>query len=72
MPISALKGTNEAELKKDQWHKKWLTAAGDNDKATMHKMLKEVYERFERIEMPTPEEVRSKGVMHFFKKELRA
>lgn len=60
---------NAAELKKDQWNKKWLKAAGDNDKATMHKMLKEVYERFERIEMPTPEELRSKGVMHFFKKD---
>ena len=60
---------DKAELKKDQWNRKWLKALGENDTRTKKYMIREAYQRFEKIEFPTPAQINKGGVMQMFKKD---
>ena len=60
---------SDTERRKEEWNKKWLNAVGSDDSETINSMLKESYERFEKMEFPTPEELRTKGIMYFYKKD---
>ena len=63
---------SHAERRKEEWNKKWLNAVKNRDKDTINSMLKESFERFEKMEFPSPEELRSKGIMYFYKKDPAA
>ena len=63
---------NSEEGKKAEWNKKWLDAVGKNDRKTMNAMLKETYERVERLNLPTPEELKKNGAVYYFKKDPAA
>lgn len=64
------KPINKEELKKEQWNKKWLEACSDPAKSFEKKrMIKESFERFKRIELPDPKELKEKGASWFLKKD---
>ncbi len=60
---------DDSEKKKEAWNKKWLTALNDNDSETKNKMLTECFQRYGRMGIPSPEELKDKGIMHFFKND---
>lgn len=58
---------NKEELKKEEWNKKWLEVCVDPARnLERKKMLIETYQRYERIEIPSPEEIKKKGMKQIF------
>ena len=61
---------NKEEKKKEEWNNRWLRACSDPKmKTERKKMIAEAYDRFKRFEIPTPAELKEKGIVHFFKQD---
>ncbi len=61
---------NKEELKKDQWNKKWMATCVDPEKTLERRqMILEAYQRYERLEFPTPEEIKKKGIAAIYKEK---
>ena len=54
---------NKEELRKQQWNKKWLDACKDPEKKfERKKLLIESFERFKKLDIPSPQELKKKGI----------
>lgn len=61
---------NATEQKKAKWNEEWLGAVGDPAQAAKRKkLIRQAIRRFNRREIPTPEQLHEKGVMYFYKKD---
>ena len=61
---------SKEEKKKEEWNNRWLKACSDPKmKTERKKMIAEAYDRFKRFEIPTPSELKEKGIVHFFKQD---
>lgn len=61
---------NAAEKKKDDWNAKWLEAVSNPEMTRERKrLIRQAMKRYEKVEIPTPAQLRQKGVMYFYKKD---
>ncbi len=61
---------NKEEKRKEEWNKKWLEVYKDPEKKfERKKMLLESFERFKKLQFPSPAELKEKGIGYFIKKD---
>ena len=56
---------NEAEKEKEEQNKKWAKVLGEANKEEMHKIMMEAIDRFQNIKIPSPKEIKEKGLGWF-------
>ena len=59
---------DDVEMKKWRWNKKWKDAIKKGDVDTKNEMLKQSYTRLLKYDFPTPEQIKKRGIRHFFTK----
>lgn len=60
---------DDNEIKKQDWNREWLSAVQKADKTDRNRMLKESYGKLLRWELPSPQQIESKGIESFFLKD---
>ncbi len=60
---------DKTEMQKLLWNEKWFEAIKNGDEKLKNDMLKEAYDRFLKFDFPTEEEIKEKGLKHFFSQD---